>query len=223
MSSRASQSNRSSYRNTINDSDSVSDVSDDDQTFGAAEDQPQIFADDSLSLVTAATASTGASRGLPLNLKKQFVVDIQAAGGLDSRKFSFAAIAAEKPILYGTPGSKKYRQFENQAQRWKGKQRDSYNDLATSSSDNNTQPAIFQSPERAKKTQSVTQRPATAPRLHSAQPAAYLPPRSPPSVHRTAHPATQSPRPFNSRPSIMASNSFLTTLFNHANSKKFLL
>jgi len=104
------------------DSSSIS--SHDDDTFGAAEDQPLILAD-SASVVSETTSN---SRGLPLNLKRQFVVDILARGGLE--RVSLAKLADEKPKTYGKPNSALRKQFGNLLQRWKGGNREHFDQLA---------------------------------------------------------------------------------------------
>lgn len=189
------------YRNSVhNDSESSSDYSDfDEQTFGTGEDQPLVLAQDSVSLVSASTAS---SRGVPINQKKQFVVDIQAGGGIDNPDFSLATLAETNVTFYGAVGSNERTKFANLLARWKKTQRHEYNKLAIGST-----PSNLQSPGRNPPVPSTVTHPLRSPprsppavsRLRSPQPSP-----SPAYLHLAPPQPSPAARPFAPFPSIMS-------------------
>ena len=102
---RTAPSRSQSTRSSSSSSDSSSDESDDDSASTT-----------SSTTLTSPSSSSGAKAGISLNLQKQLLSDIEAAGGLEL--VSLKKLCDSKPDIYGQPASELRRRVQNKVNYW---------------------------------------------------------------------------------------------------------
>ena len=118
--------------------------------------------------------------GVPEDIKRQLVGDIQAAGGLSQANLK--KICDDNTTDYGIPSSKQRRQVQNQVARWKTYQKQQFLDyLIVTSTNRLTQPASVPSASPAQH-QST---PRTAARHGTPRPRRQTPTSTPPVARAT--------------------------------------